>query len=135
MCTYLGAGAEIDPRDVDADRIAGAAVTYLEGYLWDEPGGEGRDPARGVARARRRPQGRAHALRPVLRRAPPRRVPRRWSQSDIDILFANEDEITMLYEVDDFDDAARRIGDALRDRRAHARRAGLGRRERRASGT
>src|SRR5258708_34404988 len=37
MCTYLGAGAEIDVKDVDADRVAGAAVTYLEGYLWDEP--------------------------------------------------------------------------------------------------
>ena len=33
----------------------------------------------------------------------------------------------MLYEVDDFDEAARRVGRALRDRRAHPRRAGLGR--------
>ena len=31
--------------------------------------------------------------------------------SDIDVLFANEDEITMLYEVDTFDEAARRIGE------------------------
>ena len=35
MCTYLGAGAEIDPRDVDAARISSSAITYLEGYLWD----------------------------------------------------------------------------------------------------
>ena len=35
MCTYLGAGAELDPDDVDADRISNAAITYLEGYLWD----------------------------------------------------------------------------------------------------
>ena len=47
MCTYLGAGAELDPSDVDADRIASAAVTYLEGYLWDGAGRQGRDPPRG----------------------------------------------------------------------------------------
>ncbi len=30
-------------------------------------------------------------------------------ERDVDVLFANEHEITMLYEVDDFDDAARHI--------------------------
>ena len=69
-------GAELDPRDVDDDRIASAAVTYLEGYLWDAPAAKDAIRRAAVARARGRPQGRAHALRPVLRRAPPRRVPR-----------------------------------------------------------
>ena len=35
--TFLGAAAEFGPEDVDADLVAGAQVTYLEGYLFDQP--------------------------------------------------------------------------------------------------
>src|SRR3954454_3169400 len=35
MNTYLGAAQDLHPQDIDADAIAGAAITYLEGYLWD----------------------------------------------------------------------------------------------------
>jgi sugar/nucleoside kinase (ribokinase family) len=35
--TYLGAAQDLHPNDVDADAVAGAAITYLEGYLWDPP--------------------------------------------------------------------------------------------------
>lgn len=110
MCTYLGAGAEIDPRDVDADRIAGAAVTYLEGYLWDEAAAKdairraaslARDAGRMVAFTLSDP-GCVERHRDEFRAL---------IEGDIDVLFANEDEITMLYEVDAFDDAAARIAD------------------------
>ena len=37
MCTYLGACVELGPEDVDPGLVARAAVTYLEGYLWDPP--------------------------------------------------------------------------------------------------
>jgi sugar/nucleoside kinase (ribokinase family) len=37
MNTYLGACVELGPDDVEADKAAGAAVTYFEGYLWDPP--------------------------------------------------------------------------------------------------
>src|SRR5207244_4512102 len=37
MNTYLGACIELGPEDVDPALIAGAKVTYLEGYLWDPP--------------------------------------------------------------------------------------------------
>ena len=37
MNTYLGACVELGPDDVDPELVAGAAVTYLEGYLWDRP--------------------------------------------------------------------------------------------------
>ena len=108
MCTYLGAGAEIDPHDVDADRIASAAVTYLEGYLWDEPGAK--DAIRRAA-SLARDAGRKVALTLsdpfcVERH---RDEFRTLMERDVDVLFANEHEITMLYEVDDFDEAARRV--------------------------
>ncbi|MGH6971462.1 MAG: adenosine kinase, partial [Caulobacteraceae bacterium] len=37
MCTYLGASVELTPADVDPGLIEGAAVVYLEGYLFDPP--------------------------------------------------------------------------------------------------
>jgi sugar/nucleoside kinase (ribokinase family) len=35
MNTYLGAAQDLHPNDIDADAVAAAAITYLEGYLWD----------------------------------------------------------------------------------------------------
>jgi sugar/nucleoside kinase (ribokinase family) len=112
MCTYLGAGAEIDPADVDEQRIASAAVTYLEGYLWDEA--KAKDAIRRASSAAR-DAGRLVAL--TL--SDPFCVDRHRDEfrslieTDIDVLFANEHEITMLYEVDDFDEAARRVAEVV----------------------
>src|ERR1700756_1443566 len=32
---FLGAAQNLTPADIDADEIAAAKITYLEGYLWD----------------------------------------------------------------------------------------------------
>src|SRR5437588_9288914 len=37
MNTFLGAAQDLHPNDVDPDVVKGAAITYLEGYLWDPP--------------------------------------------------------------------------------------------------
>jgi sugar/nucleoside kinase (ribokinase family) len=37
MNTFLGASQELTPEDVDRATVEGAAITYLEGYLWDPP--------------------------------------------------------------------------------------------------
>ncbi len=37
MNTFLGASTRLAPQDIDADVIGGSAVTYMEGYLWDQP--------------------------------------------------------------------------------------------------
>ena len=37
MNTYLGAAQDLHPNDIDEGQVASAAVTYLEGYLWDPP--------------------------------------------------------------------------------------------------
>jgi sugar/nucleoside kinase (ribokinase family) len=110
MCTYLGAGAEIDPRDVDAARIAGAAVTYLEGYLWDGP--DAKDAIRRAASlAREAGRKVAFTLSDPFCVDRHRGEFRDLIASDVDVLFANEQEITMLYEVDDFETAARLVDD------------------------
>jgi sugar/nucleoside kinase (ribokinase family) len=110
MCTYLGAGAELDPDDVDADRIRSAAITYLEGYLWDEP--KAKDAIRRASTAARG-AGRqvAFTLSDPFCVERHRDEFRALVENDVDVLFANEHEIAMLYEVDDFDEAARRVAD------------------------
>ena len=75
MQTYLGACLELGPEDVDPADLA-RQVTYLEGYLWDPPRAKQAFLKAAEIAARRRPQGRPHALRPLLRRPPPRRFPR-----------------------------------------------------------
>lgn len=37
MNTYLGACQMLGPGDIDETVVAAAAITYLEGYLWDPP--------------------------------------------------------------------------------------------------
>ncbi len=107
MATYLGACVELGPEDIDAGLIADARVTYLEGYLFDPPRAQEAFRARRRGRAQGRAAGGAEPLRPVLRRAPPRRLSRAGHRR-VDILFANEAEICSLYETEDFDKAAAR---------------------------
>jgi sugar/nucleoside kinase (ribokinase family) len=104
MCTYLGASVGLGPRDVDPDLVARAAVTYLEGYLWDPP--EAKEAFRAAIAAER-----ASAPRVALTLSDPFCVERHRAEfislveNDVDILFANEDEIVALYESDRIDAA------------------------------
>ena len=36
MNTYLGAATELSETDIDEDIVSNAAITYMEGYLWDK---------------------------------------------------------------------------------------------------
>src|ERR1700693_2935282 len=108
MCTFLGAGAELDESYVDEALIASSAVTYLEGYVWDPPAAK---------KAVRRAAAVAHQAdqRVALTLSDPFCVERHREEflelieGHVDILFANEHEITMLYEVDTFDEALHRV--------------------------
>jgi sugar/nucleoside kinase (ribokinase family) len=108
MYTFLGAGAELDETYIDEALVASSAVTYLEGYAWDPP------PAK---KAVRRAAAIAHRAdrRVALTLSDPFCVERHRDEflelieRDVDILFANEHEITMLYEVDTFDEALHRV--------------------------
>src|SRR5215469_10701462 len=105
MNTFLGASVEFEPGDVDRDLVAGAQVTYLEGYLFDRP----------LAKQAFRQAGEiAHkAGRKVsLTLSDPFCVDRHRAdfrdliRGHVDILFANEAEICSLYETKDFEQAA-----------------------------
>ncbi len=108
MQTFLGASSSLGPADVDAALVADAAVTYLEGYLWDPPQAK----AAFVKAAEIAHQ--ADRL-VALSLSDPFCVDRHRDDfltlvSDhVDVLFANEDEITALYQTDDFDKALQSV--------------------------
>lgn len=106
--TFLGAAAEIGPEDVTETLIEDAQVTYLEGYLFDQP------------RAKEAFRHAAHVARDADRRVAltlsdgscvdrHRDDFRALLEGPVDVLFANEQEILSLYEVDDFDDALQQV--------------------------
>jgi sugar/nucleoside kinase (ribokinase family) len=108
MNTYLGASAQLGPTDVDHDLVGRAQILYLEGYLWDEP--DAKAAYRLAART-------AHDAgnRVALTLSDSFCVDRHRAEfvdlvaSEVDVLFANEAEITSLYEVDRFDDALQHV--------------------------
>ena len=104
MSTYLGACVDLGPDDIDADLVARAAVTYLEGYLWDPPRAK---EAFRVAMAAAHAAGRRVALSLsdsfcVERH---REEFRALVENEVDVLLANEEEIRALYETADLPSA------------------------------
>jgi sugar/nucleoside kinase (ribokinase family) len=99
MNTYLGVAAGL---------IGSARVVYTEGYLWDAP--VAKEAVR-VAMDAAREAGTAVAftLSDSFCVDRYRSEFLELVEHRIDILFANEAEICSLYEVDDFEEAARRV--------------------------
>lgn len=104
MNTYLGAAVGLSPADVDEGLIRRAAVTFLEGYLWDPP--EAIDALR-LAVAAARDAGRSVAF--TL--SDPFCVDRHRDEflsliaDDVDVLFANEAEALSLFQTSSLSDA------------------------------
>lgn len=105
MNTFLGASQFLPPAAVNADLIASGAILYLEGYLWDaeEPKAA---MALGIDIARENGRKVAFTLSDTFC------VDRHREEfvglidgGKIDILFANEAEIMMLAETEDFNAA------------------------------
>jgi sugar/nucleoside kinase (ribokinase family) len=104
MSTYLGASSALSLDDLELDLVTDAHVTFLEGYLFDQP--EAKEAFRAAAAA-------AHAAgrQVALTLSDSFCVDRHRDDfldlvaGGVDILFANADEITRLYGVDDFDAA------------------------------
>jgi sugar/nucleoside kinase (ribokinase family) len=105
MNTFLGASQFLPASALDRAMIEAGAILYLEGYLWDpeEPRAamrEAIDIARGAGRKV------AFTLSDVFcisRHGADFRA--LMADGLIDIMFANENEILALMEVDSFDDA------------------------------
>jgi len=106
MNTFLGVSPQLGGGEVDADLVASARIVYLEGYLFDRPEAKaafrqaagiaaksGRQVALSLSDSFCVDRHRAEFLELI--------------RSSVDILFANEAEITSLYQTKSFDEAAR----------------------------
>ena len=108
MCTYLGASVGLDPADLDLEMVAQAKVLYLEGYLWDS------DEAK-AAFITAAEVARAHGGEVALSLSDAFCVERHRESfqelvdGHVDILFANEMEITALYKANSFEEAADQV--------------------------
>jgi sugar/nucleoside kinase (ribokinase family) len=104
MNTFLGASTELGSGEVDAGLIASARVTYLEGYLFDKPEAK---QAFTTAAALAAKAGRKTALTLSDAFCVDRHRDdfRKLVHHGVDILFANEKEITALFEVNSFAEA------------------------------
>ena len=105
MNTFLGASTQLGASDMDGDRITSAQVTYLEGYLFDKD--EAKTAFHEAAKL-----ARAAGRKVALTLSDAFCVDRHrddflsFVRGGVDILFANESEITSLYQMNSFDDAA-----------------------------
>ncbi len=100
MNTYLGASQHLTETDITADAIAGAKLTYLEGYLWDPPAAKA---------AFRKAATLAHAAgREVVLTLSDSFCVHRYrdefrhllTSGMVDLVFANEHELCALYEAE-----------------------------------
>jgi sugar/nucleoside kinase (ribokinase family) len=105
MNTFLGAAQELGPEAVDPGRVAEAKILYLEGYLWDPA-----EPRAAMMKAMN--AARDSGTRVAFTLSDSFVVDRHHAdlqrlldEGRIDILFANEAEITRLAEADSFDSA------------------------------
>ena len=109
MNTYLGACQGLTNADIDVKTVEAAAITYLEGYLWDPP--QAKVAFRHAAEI-------AHSAGRLvsLTLSDPFCVDRFRDEfldlirnGTIDILLANESEVHSLYQSSDFETAVQAI--------------------------
>ncbi|WP_417782970.1 adenosine kinase [Terasakiella pusilla] len=110
MNTFLGACVNLTPDDIDPDYIARGAVTYLEGYLWDPDHAKEAFLKASMA-AHKADRQVALSLSDAFCVDRHRKSFQDLVEHHVDILFANEDEIKSLYEVDSFDAALQCVRD------------------------
>jgi sugar/nucleoside kinase (ribokinase family) len=104
MATYLGISTNITKDDLESEKIHNAKVTYLEGYLFDKPKAKEAFKA-ATAMAHTAARKVALTLSDVFCVERHRDDFKNLVDHHVDILFANERELTALYQTTDFESA------------------------------
>ena len=99
MCTFLGTAGKINENDVSSDAIKKSEIIFLEGYLWDEG-----EPKKAFDKAINSANKVAMSLSDQF--CVDRHKPHFLNlvKNKLDIIFANEQEITSLIEAKNFDE-------------------------------
>ncbi|MBD1141225.1 adenosine kinase [Pelagibacterales bacterium SAG-MED39] len=99
MCTFLGTAGKINENDVDLEAIKKSDIIFLEGYLWDEG-----NPKKAFDKAI------SNANKVAMTLSDRFCVDRHKNhffnlvKNNLDIIFANEDEISSLIDAKSFDE-------------------------------
>lgn len=106
MQTCLGISVDLGPDDIDEEAVAAAEITYLEGYLFDPPEAQKAFlKAAEVAHAANRRVALSLSDAFCVKRH--RKDFLHLLSGYVDVLFANEAEVTALFDVDSFEEAVR----------------------------
>ena len=98
MCTYLGTAGKINDTDIDTSIIKNSEITFLEGYLWDE--GEAKKAFdKAIANSNKV----AMSLSDLFCVERHKEHFLELAKNRLDIIFANEQEITSLIDVSSFE--------------------------------
>jgi len=99
MCTFLGTAGKISDQDVNEHDIKNSEIVFLEGYLWDQG-----DPKKAFDKAIRHAKKTAMSLSDLfcVERHKPHFL--ELVKNKLDIVFANQQEISKLIDADNFDD-------------------------------
>tara|TARA_B110000438_G_C15737932_1_gene617110 strand:- start:106 stop:1035 length:930 start_codon:yes stop_codon:yes gene_type:complete len=99
MCTFLGTAGKINGDDVDVNAIKKSEITLLEGYLWDEG-----DPKKAFDKAIQNSNKVAMSLSDQFCVERHKNHFLDLVKNKLDIIFANEQEITSLIDAKNFDE-------------------------------
>ncbi|WP_269609868.1 adenosine kinase [Prochlorococcus marinus] len=108
MCTYLGASVLLEPKDIDLSAVREAKILYLEGYLWDNPAAKNAF-LKAAEIAKNAGRKVALSLSDSFCVSRHRQSFIKLVEEHIDILFANEDEITTLYKTSSLNTALKKL--------------------------
>ena len=109
MSTFLGASVEFAPEDIDPKIIEAAQIVFLEGYLFDAEVAR-RAFAKAAGHARAAGRMIAITLSDLFVVERHRAALLAFVESQVDLVFANEAEVTGLFQTPDFDRAGAALG-------------------------
>ena len=112
MSTYLGACVTLCPEDIDEAIVKSARVTYVEGYLWDEPRAK-EAIMKAILVAKDAGRKVALSLSDTFCVERHREEFQDLTEGFVDILFANEGEAVALYQSASVDEAVARLREAV----------------------
>ena len=99
MCTFLGTAGKINPQDIDEIDIKNSEMIFLEGYLWDEG-----EPKKAFDKAIKYSNKSAMSLSDIFCVERHKLQFLDLVQNNLDIVFANEQEISSLINAKSFDE-------------------------------
>jgi sugar/nucleoside kinase (ribokinase family) len=100
MCTFLGTAGKINDQDINVDYVKKAEITFLEGYLWDEG-----EPKKAFDKAINNSNKVAMSLSDLFCVERHKNQFLELVKNQLDIVFANEQEILSLINSQSFSDA------------------------------